>query len=243
MWVTSCGNTIHCHVIACSYWFFVPESPRWLLSYGYIDEAEVIVQSIAKWNGKEISPNFVHEWIEREERKKALKAENAAAAAAETKRPTADAPPTPPPSPPAVTTPASAAHTAAALNNEVSANNDSSRKRISRSERDPSMLVLLWYYPVARRNFLLITFNWDVQCQNFSRGIKLKTASLRSLINCYLSTGLFIRSRKRCCKMFSESSFCFLGQHGSCSTGQRPLELSENILQNLSHDLMNNPVH
>merc|ERR1719422_1149667 len=56
-----------------SYWFFVPESPRWLLSYGYIDEAEVIVQSIAKWNGKEIPPNFVHEWIEREERKRALR--------------------------------------------------------------------------------------------------------------------------------------------------------------------------
>ena len=26
--------------------------------------------------------------------------------------------------------------------------------------RPPSMWVLLWYYPVARRNFFLITFNW-----------------------------------------------------------------------------------
>ena len=35
-------------------------------------------------------------------------------------------------------------------------------------------------------------------------------------------------------KMFSESSPCLFGQHGSCSTAQRPGELSENILQNLS---------
>ena len=33
--------------------------------------------------------------------------------------------------------------------------------------------------------------------------------------------------------MFSESSPCLLGQHGSCITAQRPVELSENILQNL----------
>ena len=33
--------------------------------------------------------------------------------------------------------------------------------------------------------------------------------------------------------MFSESSHCLLGQHGSCSTVQRHVELSENILQNL----------
>ena len=34
-------------------------------------------------------------------------------------------------------------------------------------------------------------------------------------------------------KMFSESSTCLLGQHGSCSTVQRPLELSKNISKNI----------
>ena len=37
---------------------------------------------------------------------------------------------------------------------------------------------------------------------------------------------------KKFCKMFSESSPCLLGQHGSCSTAQRPVELSENVLNN-----------
>ena len=37
--------------------------------------------------------------------------------------------------------------------------------------------------------------------------------------------------------MFSVSSSCLLGQHGSCSTAQRPGELSENILQNLQKKL------
>ena len=131
-------------------------------------------QSIAKWNGKEIPPNFVHEWIEREERKRALRAESATTAAKAAKEAAAaDAtatseaaaaattvPPTPPPSPPAATTPM----TAAALNSEVvvSESRVGKGKRISRSARDPSMPVLLWYYPIARKNFLLITFNWGV---------------------------------------------------------------------------------
>ena len=132
-------------------------------------------QSIAKWNGKEIPPNFVHEWIEREERKRALRAESGAATAAKAAKEAAAAdatatseaaaatavPPTPPPSPPAATTPM----TAAALNSEVVVSESrvgGTGKRISRSARDPSMPVLLWYYPIARKNFLLITFNWGV---------------------------------------------------------------------------------
>ena len=33
--------------------------------------------------------------------------------------------------------------------------------------------------------------------------------------------------------MFSRSSPCLLGQHGSCSSAQLPVELTENMLQNL----------
>ena len=33
--------------------------------------------------------------------------------------------------------------------------------------------------------------------------------------------------------MFSGSPPCLLGQHGSCSSAQLPVELSENMLQNL----------
>ena len=55
---------IFVHIIYSSYWWFVPESPRWLLSYARVQEAEVIIQSIAKWNKKEISPTFVFDFVE-----------------------------------------------------------------------------------------------------------------------------------------------------------------------------------
>ena len=41
------------------------------------------------------------------------------------------------------------------------------------------------------------------------------------------------RLSKRFCSMFSGNSPCLLGQHGSCSSAQLPVELSENMLQNL----------
>ena len=37
--------------------------------------------------------------------------------------------------------------------------------------------------------------------------------------------------------MFSGSSPCLLGQHGSCSSAQLTVKLSENMLQNLLHNL------
>ena len=58
----------------------------------------------------------------------------------------------------------------------------------------------------------------------------------------FLYTGLFIMSWERFCKMFSESSLgrWAVPQLPCCPSKQG--ELSENILQNLSHDLMNSPV-
>ena len=53
----------------------------------------------------------------------------------------------------------------------------------------------------------------------------------------YETTFWGVRLRKRFYRMFSESSPCLLWQHSSCSTTQRPAELSENILQNIFHNL------
>ena len=51
------------------------------------------------------------------------------------------------------------------------------------------------------------------------------------ILSCTIVWG--IRLLKKFCQVFSESSSCLLWQHGSCSTAQRPVELSENILQYL----------
>lgn len=46
-------------VLLFSYWWIIPESPRWLLSKNRIDEAEVIVQHMARVNGRRVPTNFL----------------------------------------------------------------------------------------------------------------------------------------------------------------------------------------
>ena len=54
-----------------------------------------------------------------------------------------------------------------------------------------------------------------------------------TIFNHCLCTVWGSRLRKRFCSMFSGSSPCLLGQHGSFSSAQLPVELVENMLQNL----------
>ncbi|XP_037947935.1 organic cation transporter protein isoform X2 [Teleopsis dalmanni] len=45
-------------IFLCFLWFVVPESPRWLLVKGRVDEVKRIVQSAADFNGRQLPPNF-----------------------------------------------------------------------------------------------------------------------------------------------------------------------------------------
>ncbi|XP_028045997.1 organic cation transporter 1 isoform X2 [Monomorium pharaonis] len=58
-WYTLSLATSVPFILLFSYYWIIPESPRWLLSKNRIDEAEVIVQQMAKVNGKTVPPNFL----------------------------------------------------------------------------------------------------------------------------------------------------------------------------------------
>ncbi|XP_076766736.1 organic cation transporter protein [Xylocopa sonorina] len=58
-WYTLSLATSVPFVLLFSYYWIIPESPRWLLSKNRIDEAEVIVQRMAKINGRTVPSNFL----------------------------------------------------------------------------------------------------------------------------------------------------------------------------------------
>lgn len=58
-WYTLSLATSVPFILLFSYYWIIPESPRWLLSKNRIDEAEVIVQNMAKINGKKVPKNFL----------------------------------------------------------------------------------------------------------------------------------------------------------------------------------------
>jgi len=58
-WYTLSLATSVPFILLFSYYWIIPESPRWLLSKNRIDEAEAIVQQMAKINGKTVPTNFL----------------------------------------------------------------------------------------------------------------------------------------------------------------------------------------
>ncbi|KAJ8716716.1 hypothetical protein PYW07_003343 [Mythimna separata] len=59
-----------CSSIYILYWFWIPESPRWLLATGKTEEAVVILKDITRQNGKFVSSSYIRQLILEHEQEK-----------------------------------------------------------------------------------------------------------------------------------------------------------------------------
>lgn len=59
------------------YWFFLPESPRWLLARGKLEEASKVLESLARINNKELPTSFKQQLKQRMLCKRTLSEEEA----------------------------------------------------------------------------------------------------------------------------------------------------------------------
>ncbi|XP_061178604.1 organic cation transporter protein-like [Saccostrea echinata] len=66
-WQTSCIVFAASCLVMIPYWWLIPESPRWLISQGRHEEANVILQRIAKVNGTTMSPEIAKNLIIKKE--------------------------------------------------------------------------------------------------------------------------------------------------------------------------------
>lgn len=64
-WVKMCLYTSVPFLLYFLYMFVMPESPRWLLAKGRLEEALKILEIMAKWNGQKMPESFRSKLAER----------------------------------------------------------------------------------------------------------------------------------------------------------------------------------
>ncbi|XP_066144078.1 carcinine transporter [Euwallacea fornicatus] len=77
-WVYLSLSTSLPFILYYLYWFYLPESPRWLLAKGKFEEASAVLESLAKTNNKEIPASFKQQLKQRMTNKRSCSEEERA---------------------------------------------------------------------------------------------------------------------------------------------------------------------